>query len=92
MDPIKFKEKTAPLLHYSSLKDKMTLKPQHRACEYCNLIVKNPTIHCEPYRLGTPLQYFKHKCVSCKAVVFDGSIKKQPHIMPNLTRVKKIAK
>ena len=74
MDKQKFQEFITPLMHYSSLKDRLTLRSQRRACEHCQAEVKDQRIECQAYRLGTAAAYFKHVCKSCNFVLFDGSM------------------
>ena len=73
MDNTKFVTWITPLMHYSKMKDRLTLRPQSRACEYCSALVRDQRIECQAYRLGTEHAYFKHVCKSCNFVLFDGA-------------------
>ena len=84
MDKHKFEEFITPLMHYSSLKDRLTLKSQMRACEHCDRTVKDPRVICEAYGLGGRHPHFKHRCYTCKMVLFDGSFKRDTLRRPNL--------
>ena len=85
MDKIKFEQFIAPLMHYSSLKDRLTLKSQRRACEYCTAEVKDQRIECQAYRLGTTDAHFKHVCKSCNFVLFDGRMVRDASRRPRPT-------
>jgi len=76
MDNTKFVTWITPLMHYSKMKDRLTLKSQRRACEYCSAWVKDQRVECQAYRLGTEHAYFKHVCKSCNYILFDGSMVK----------------
>jgi RNA polymerase subunit RPABC4/transcription elongation factor Spt4 len=84
MNPEKFNEITQPLLKYNKKAERDQLKVEYRACEHCYKMVRGQRILCEVYRLGTPGQHFRHRCQQCKAVIFDGSMKKDCNRRPNL--------
>jgi len=80
MDPQKFQEKTQHLLKYSERLERWVVikNTQARACDHCPREVSNQLITCEPHRLGTDKQHFKHKCHNCRMTVFDGSFQRDP--------------
>ena len=77
-----FKQKTEHLLKYSPRAERHFITPINKTCEYCTSTVKNQRVECIAYRLGTANQYFKHTCKSCKFVLFDGSVMKNPNKKP----------
>lgn len=84
MDKTKFNEIVKPLLKYNKRAERDYLIHTHKACEYCTNLVKGQTVICAPIRWGTAGQHFRHRCLQCKVVIFDGSMKKDCNRRPNL--------
>lgn len=80
MDKQLFKQLTQHLIRYNSKLERDVLNPQTtpKACEHCPKSVVNQVIICEPSKLGTDYQHFKHKCLACRMTVYDGSYVKEP--------------
>jgi hypothetical protein len=92
MDNTKFNEIVKPLLKYNKRAERDQLIQHHKACEYCYKLVKGQTVICAPIRWGTVGQHFRHRCLQCKAVIFDGSMKKDCNRRPNLLVSDELAK
>ena len=83
MNPTEFKQKTQGLLKYNSKqeRDVVVADTRLRDCEYCPRQVTAQVIACEPHKLGTEQQHFKHKCYTCRHTVYDGSFKLTPRTL-----------
>lgn len=77
MDKEIFKQKTEHLLKYHPKLERDVLVEQAKECLHCGAEVVGQRIFCEAYRLGTPNQYFKHTCKSCRFILYDGSKSKE---------------
>ena len=92
MDQKKFNLLVEPMTKWQPRLLQLQVVAPLKPCEYCNVIIKNQVVLCAAYKLGTPYQHFKHQCYNCKAVLFDGSVKKPDKDQPILTTVNKVAK
>jgi len=83
MDPNLFKALTEPLLKYNRKLERWELADNNKpkACGHCERKVCGQLIVCEPHKLGTKHQHFKHKCMTCRMIVYDGSYVKEPHTL-----------
>jgi hypothetical protein len=74
-----FKIMTEGLIKWNQKKERFVLAPRLEVCEDCYKTVKAPRrVVCEPYRMGTPWEHFKHTCRSCKYILFAGDVSKRP--------------
>ena len=95
MDKKQFEEKTRNLLQWSDSMEKHVVKSiKIELCGYCHNIVENQRIVCDAYKLGQKDQHFKHKCLTCRKYVFDGSRRHEEQfqlrpISPNYVLTKK---
>lgn len=79
MDKDEFKLLTKDLIRYSSRLERDVLLPAKPVdCDYCPRKVINQRVICEPHKLGTERAHFKHKCLTCRQTVYDGSYVKDP--------------
>lgn len=77
MEKQEFKNLTEQLIRWSPRLDRFVLKPEatRTQCRYCGLTVENQRIICEGYRVGRKDQHLKHRCLTCRIWLFDGSKK-----------------
>ena len=74
MDKQRFRELTKDLMRYSQRLERHVITATcPRRCEYCPREVTDQLIICEPHKLGTERAHFKHKCMTCRMTVYDGS-------------------
>jgi hypothetical protein len=83
MDKEQFKQLTQDLIRYSPRLERDVLRPKTtpHTCEHCNLQVVNQLVVCEAHRLGTDKAHFKHKCLTCRMTVYDGSFSLTPRAL-----------
>jgi hypothetical protein len=83
MDKELFRQLTQNLIKYNPRQERdVLIKPTTaKTCEYCAKPVVDQRITCEAYKLGTPDQHFKHKCLNCRCVIYDGSFKFTPRVI-----------
>lgn len=82
MDKEQFRQLTQHLIKYSHTQERDVLATSTTSkCEHCPKTVVNQLVVCEAHKLGTPTQHFKHKCMSCRMTVYDGSYAKQPRAL-----------
>ena len=73
-----FKIMTEGLIKWNQKLERHVLVPRLEVCEDCYRTVKAPRrVVCEPYRMGTPYEHFKHTCRSCKYILFAGDVSKR---------------
>jgi hypothetical protein len=78
MKPEEFKQATEHLIKWNQKLERHQLIPRLEVCEDCFRTVKAPRrVVCEPYRMGTPYEHFKHTCRSCKYILFAGNVSKR---------------
>jgi hypothetical protein len=79
MDKERFHQLTKDLVRYSVRLERDVLAPaKPMDCAHCPRKVTDQLITCEPHKLGTEQQHFKHKCYVCRQTVYDGSYVKEP--------------
>lgn len=80
MNPQIFLKLIEPLVDIKTVHDEVHISVKPSACERCGLVVKNLTMKCQAYKIGTTQQHYKHTCGHCKRVFFDGSRKRNPFL------------
>ena len=84
MKPELFKQATEHLIKWQPNLERHVLIPRLEVCEDCYKTVRAPRrVVCEPYRMGTPWEHFKHTCRSCKYILFAGDVSKRPKTCDN---------
>lgn len=78
MNPALFQQLIEPLVDINPNTEQVTRKPA--PCEDCGEVLKNRSMKCEAYRIGTDHEHFKHTCSHCKRVFFDGQRKRDPFL------------
>jgi hypothetical protein len=95
MNKQEFEQKIRELMDWNQEQGRwLPKRPKIELCLHCHRIVEDQRIVCEVHRLGTDRQHFKHKCLTCRQYVFDGSRKRDDQyqlrpISPNYVLVKK---